>query len=59
MFPAADNRFCVKTLHTNMKMDGFKGVSIKNALWATAKATTIASFKQRMEEMKQIDEKDL
>ncbi|XP_042396840.1 uncharacterized protein LOC121986986 [Zingiber officinale] len=57
LFPYAENRFCVRHLHSNMKRDGFKGTSIKNALWIAAKATTIADFRQRMDEMKRMDEK--
>ncbi|XP_073119930.1 uncharacterized protein [Henckelia pumila] len=57
LFPIAENRFCVRHLHTNMKRDGFRGLSIKNLLWAAAKATTIAEFRERMDDMKKIDEK--
>ncbi|XP_073119623.1 uncharacterized protein [Henckelia pumila] len=57
LFPDAKNRFCVRHLHNNMKNDGFRGIALKNALWAAAKATTVADFCQKMEELKVIDEK--
>lgn len=57
LFPAADNRFCVRHLHSNMKKDGFGGLAIKQALWAAAKATRIEEFKRRMNELKEIDER--
>ncbi|XP_012838022.1 PREDICTED: uncharacterized protein LOC105958562 [Erythranthe guttata] len=56
LFPGAENRFCVRHLHSNMKNDGFGGVEIKSALWAAAKATRIEEFKMRMEELRVIDE---
>ncbi|XP_042386695.1 uncharacterized protein LOC121978412 [Zingiber officinale] len=57
LFPAAENCFCIRHLHSNMKREGFPGMSIRNSLWTVAKATTIAEFRHRMEEMKQIDVK--
>ncbi|XP_012857918.1 PREDICTED: uncharacterized protein LOC105977175 [Erythranthe guttata] len=56
LFPGAENRFCVRHLHVNMKKDGFGGMAIKSALWAAAKATRIEEFKRRMEELRAIDE---
>ncbi|XP_073271530.1 uncharacterized protein [Primulina huaijiensis] len=55
LFPNAENRFCVRHLYTNMKHDGFRGVGIKNALWATARATRVQEFKRRMEDLKKIN----
>ncbi|XP_073152770.1 uncharacterized protein [Henckelia pumila] len=57
LFPDAENRFCVRHLHSNMKTDGFRGPAVKNSLWATAKAKTVADFRRKMEELKEIDEK--
>ncbi|XP_073126653.1 uncharacterized protein [Henckelia pumila] len=56
LFPNAENRFCVRHLHSNMKHDGFRGVAIKNALWAAARATRVEVFNKRMEQLKKIDE---
>ncbi|XP_075481378.1 uncharacterized protein LOC142522108 [Primulina tabacum] len=55
LFPNAENRFCVRHLYTNMKHDGFRGVGIKNALWAAARATRVEEFKRRMEDLKKIN----
>ncbi|XP_073157866.1 uncharacterized protein [Henckelia pumila] len=57
LFPAAENRFYVRHLHSNMKNDGFRGVAVKNALWEAAKTTTIAEFRQSMDKLKKIDER--
>ncbi|KAL0396443.1 UNVERIFIED_CONTAM: hypothetical protein Scaly_0092700 [Sesamum calycinum] len=32
LFPNAENRFCVRHLHSNMKKDGFTGLSLKQAM---------------------------
>ncbi|XP_012837504.1 PREDICTED: uncharacterized protein LOC105958046 [Erythranthe guttata] len=57
LFQHADNRFCVRHLHNNMKKDGFGGLAIKHAFWAAAKATRVEEFNRRMEELKEIDER--
>ncbi|KAK4407317.1 Eukaryotic translation initiation factor 3 subunit I [Sesamum angolense] len=41
VFPGADNRFCVRHLHGNMKTAGFRGLALKKGLWNAAKATTL------------------
>ncbi|KAL0343001.1 UNVERIFIED_CONTAM: hypothetical protein Sangu_1187500 [Sesamum angustifolium] len=56
LFPNAENRFCVRHLHSNMKRDGFTGKILKNALWAAARATRIEEFKARMEQLKELHE---
>ncbi|XP_073119764.1 uncharacterized protein [Henckelia pumila] len=55
LYPDAENRFCVRHLLSNMKAAGFRGVAIKNALWAAARATRVEEFKRRMEDLKKID----
>ncbi|KAL0461237.1 UNVERIFIED_CONTAM: hypothetical protein Slati_0011300 [Sesamum latifolium] len=57
LFPNAENRFYVRHLHSNIKRDGFTGQSLKNALWAAARATRIEEFKAKMEQLKELDEK--
>ncbi|KAL0448031.1 UNVERIFIED_CONTAM: hypothetical protein Slati_1931000 [Sesamum latifolium] len=56
LFSNAENRFCVRNLHSNMKRDGFTGQSLKNALWAVARATGMEEFKARIEQLKELDE---
>ncbi|KAL0423308.1 UNVERIFIED_CONTAM: hypothetical protein Sradi_0865600 [Sesamum radiatum] len=57
VFPGADNRFCVRHLHGNMKTAGFRGLAFKKGLWNAAKATTLSEFNYRMEELTKIDPK--
>ncbi|KAL2228364.1 UNVERIFIED_CONTAM: hypothetical protein Sindi_1816100 [Sesamum indicum] len=57
VFPGADNRFCVRHLHDNMKTAGFRGLAFKKALWSAAKATTMSEFNFRMEEFAKLDPK--
>ncbi|XP_051149258.1 uncharacterized protein LOC127263977 [Andrographis paniculata] len=45
ILPQAENRFCVRHLHTNIKRDGYASIAVKRLLWAAAKATTIPEFK--------------
>ncbi|KAL0302812.1 UNVERIFIED_CONTAM: hypothetical protein Sangu_3076200 [Sesamum angustifolium] len=59
VFPGADNRFCVRHLHGNMKTAGFKRLAFKRALWATARATTNAEFDRVMKEIGVLDVKTL
>ncbi|XP_073138973.1 uncharacterized protein [Henckelia pumila] len=56
LYPDAENRFCVRHLLSNMKATSFRGVAIKNSLWAAARATRVEEFKIRMEDLKKIDE---
>lgn len=57
VLPFAHHRLCVRHLHGNMKLAGFMGKEIKDALWVVAKATIINSFIDAMSEMQKIDEK--
>ncbi|XP_031124308.1 uncharacterized protein LOC116027018 [Ipomoea triloba] len=52
VLPNASHRFCVRHLHGNMKLAGFLGKAMKDALWAAAKATTVNSFSDAMTEIK-------
>lgn len=56
LLPNAENRYCVRHLHSNMKRDGFTGLAIKMALWGAAKATRVEEFYRRMQELRDIDE---
>ncbi|XP_071933180.1 uncharacterized protein [Coffea arabica] len=55
VFPNAAHRFCVKYLHNNFSISGFKGEALRRALWAAAKATAPAEFVSKMEDMAAID----
>ncbi|KAL0447666.1 UNVERIFIED_CONTAM: hypothetical protein Slati_1894500 [Sesamum latifolium] len=55
VFPAADNRFCVRHLHDNMKRVGFRGLAHKKALWKGARATTGTEFEARRKEICKLD----
>ncbi|KAL3535305.1 hypothetical protein ACH5RR_003766 [Cinchona calisaya] len=55
VFPNAKHRFCVKNLHANWLLAGFKGKALRDALWAAAKASTLTQFSTRMEEIAAID----
>ncbi|KAL0307892.1 UNVERIFIED_CONTAM: hypothetical protein Sangu_3004900 [Sesamum angustifolium] len=57
VFPGADNRFCVRHLHGNMKIAGFRGLAFKKVLWNAAKATTMSEFNYRIEELAKLDPK--
>lgn len=55
--PAAKHRFCVRHLNGNMKVAGFQGKAIKDALWDAARATTINSFTLALRKIKELDVK--
>ncbi|XP_071916372.1 uncharacterized protein [Coffea arabica] len=55
VFPNCDHRFCVKHLHSNFSVAGFKGTTLRRALWKAAKATTLAKFSTKMRELAEID----
>ncbi|KAL0402558.1 UNVERIFIED_CONTAM: hypothetical protein Slati_4285700 [Sesamum latifolium] len=40
IFPGSDHRYCVRHLHNNFKVAGFRGLAYKNALWNAARACT-------------------
>lgn len=51
MLPAAEHRFCVTHMHNNFKQK-YRGNSLKDKLWKSARATNIESFKSAMEIVK-------
>ncbi|KAL8523599.1 hypothetical protein ACS0TY_013543 [Phlomoides rotata] len=55
VFPDSQHRFCVRHLHGNFKSAGFRGLAYKEALWKAANASTEGEWKQRMEEMKELN----
>ncbi|XP_019164439.1 PREDICTED: uncharacterized protein LOC109160617 [Ipomoea nil] len=57
VFPRASHRFCVRHLHGNMRVVGFIGQPIKDALWKAARATTVNTFTTAFRELKDLDVK--
>ncbi|XP_019179532.1 PREDICTED: uncharacterized protein LOC109174735 [Ipomoea nil] len=55
VIPMVSHRFCVRHLHSNMKVAGFGGVPIRDALWKAARATTVSTFSKAMRELKALD----
>nr|XP_009790085.1 PREDICTED: uncharacterized protein LOC104237608 isoform X2 [Nicotiana sylvestris] len=43
-----NHRFCVRHLYGNIRRARFSGFSLRNALWAAAKSTTVKFFHDRM-----------
>ncbi|XP_019192716.1 PREDICTED: uncharacterized protein LOC109187010 [Ipomoea nil] len=56
VLPYASHRFCVSHLHGNMKLAGFLGKAMKDALWTAAKTTTVNSCNDAMAEIRKLDE---
>ncbi|XP_031131746.1 uncharacterized protein LOC116033128 [Ipomoea triloba] len=51
-----EHRFCVKHLHANMKVAGFQGKALKDALWSCARATTLNSYNDSLRKLTALDE---
>ncbi|KAL4290083.1 hypothetical protein GQ457_14G014200 [Hibiscus cannabinus] len=57
LFPFAENRNCVRHLYSNFKNDGgYKGKTLKAALWKAARTTTVRNYEKTMAEMRRISE---
>lgn len=56
VFPGADHRFCVRHLHENFKLAGYRGLSFKTALWRAAQASTPGEWKVMMDQLKVLNE---
>ncbi|KAH7857443.1 hypothetical protein Vadar_012735 [Vaccinium darrowii] len=54
LLPNAPHRFCVRHLYNNFK-GNFKGLALKDILWKAARASTVPSFKNAMQEMHDLD----
>ncbi|KAL0285096.1 UNVERIFIED_CONTAM: hypothetical protein Sangu_2795100 [Sesamum angustifolium] len=48
----SEYKFCVRHLHNNFKLAGFRGLAYKTALWAVAKACTVGEWKMKIVELK-------
>ncbi|XP_075074784.1 uncharacterized protein LOC142162339 [Nicotiana tabacum] len=55
VLPFVSHRFCVRNLHNNFKRAGFSGISLKNALWKAARASTEKWFNTCMVEIFYLD----
>ena len=53
VFPSANHRFCSRHLYANMKKE-FRGLAIKDAFWATTRATSKYQFEKAMNALKDI-----
>lgn len=53
--PMVSHRYCVRHLHGNMKVAGFGGLPIKDALWKAARATTVPTFSAALAELRSLD----
>ncbi|XP_019183631.1 PREDICTED: uncharacterized protein LOC109178451 [Ipomoea nil] len=56
VLPSVEHRFCMRHLHANMKVAGFQGKAIKDALWACARATTVNKFNDALRTLRRLDE---
>ncbi|XP_031111950.1 uncharacterized protein LOC116015922 [Ipomoea triloba] len=56
VLPTVEHRFCVSNLHANMKVAGFQGNALKDALWACARATTLNSYNDYLRKLRALDE---
>jgi hypothetical protein len=55
VIPMADHRICVRHLYANFRDKGFRGVALKELLWAAALAYTEVEFKYHMEDIKRLN----
>ncbi|KAK9076157.1 hypothetical protein SSX86_004490 [Deinandra increscens subsp. villosa] len=54
VFPSAEHRFCLRHIHENFKLT-FRGQLYKDILWKLATSTTDVKFKNRMNELKDLN----
>ncbi|XP_062147750.1 uncharacterized protein LOC133856711 [Alnus glutinosa] len=55
VIPTADHRICVRHLYANFRDKGFRGVALKELLWAAASSYTDIEFRHHMEEIKKLN----
>ncbi|KAB1216242.1 hypothetical protein CJ030_MR4G005808 [Morella rubra] len=55
LVPNNEQRLCVKHLHANLKSNGWRGKSVKDALWSAARACTLSGFERSMAELERVD----
>ncbi|XP_031095153.1 uncharacterized protein LOC115999443 [Ipomoea triloba] len=54
--PGVTHRFCVRHLHSNMRVAGFTSNPVKDSLWKAARACTVNSFRAALQELRIVDE---
>ncbi|XP_076928789.1 uncharacterized protein LOC143592874 [Bidens hawaiensis] len=55
LFPCAEHRYCLRHIHENMKLAGYRGVLYKNMLYKCATSTTKLEFLTAMNELKEFN----
>ncbi|XP_076888175.1 uncharacterized protein LOC143538507 [Bidens hawaiensis] len=55
LFPCAKHRYCLRHIHENMKLAGYRGVLYKNMLYKCATSTTKPEFLTVMNELKEFN----
>ena len=55
LFPTVENRYCVKHIYNNCKVN-HKGMELKSVLWRYASTTSAKEFKRVMDHLKSLDE---
>ncbi|XP_076924141.1 uncharacterized protein LOC143586481 [Bidens hawaiensis] len=55
LFPCAEHRYCLRHIHENMKLAGYRGVLYKNMLYNCATKTTKPEFLTAMNELKEFN----
>jgi len=55
VIPTTDHRICVRHLYANFWDKEFRGVALKELLWATTSAYTEVEFKYHMDEIKRLN----
>ncbi|KAI3503301.1 hypothetical protein L1887_31741 [Cichorium endivia] len=54
LFPCAENRFCLRHIHENMKLK-WRGKQFKDILWQCATTCNVIEFHKGMEEMRKLN----
>lgn len=54
--PGVTHRFCVRHIHSNMRVAGFTSNPVKDSLWKAARACTVNSFRAALLELRTVDE---
>ncbi|XP_076943214.1 uncharacterized protein LOC143613383 [Bidens hawaiensis] len=55
LFPCAEHRYCLRHIHENMKLAGFRGMLYKNMLYKCATSTIKPEFLTAMNELKEFN----
>ena len=54
LFPTVEQRFCVKHIYNNFKLN-YKGLELKAALWRCVAVITVREFEKRMQDLKDLN----